>query len=188
METIVRKYASYREEVFSEGGREADGEPLIKAAVVAVVFNPQPGTYQEDVLENVPASVEIGRELARQARELTGGAPIASIGKIAVVGGRGDQEQGVSFLTGAFGDVVRDAVEGSEWVSSVTKRGGPGVLVDIPLASKDFLKSRDHYDAVSFSVPDAPLEDEILVGLGVATRGRLNGRCGGLTLDDKPAA
>lgn len=188
MATIVRKYASYREEIFSEGGGEADGEPLVKVAVVAVVANPKPGEFQADVLENVPASVEIGRELARQALELVGDAPIASIGKIAVVGGRGDQEQGVSFLTGAFGDAFRDAVQGSEWVSSVTKRGGPGVLVDIPLASKDFLKSRDHYDAVSFSVPDAPLEDEILVGIGVATRGRLNARCGGLALADKPAS
>ncbi|HET9186240.1 MAG TPA: amino acid synthesis family protein [Solirubrobacterales bacterium] len=187
MSAKVRKYASYREEVLSEGGAEADGRPLVKVAVVAVVVNPKPGEFQPDVLENVPASVEIGRELARRALDLVGDAPIESMGKIAVVGGRGDQEQGVSFLTGDFGDALREAVEGSEWVSSVTKRGGPGVLVDVPLASKDFLKSRDHYDAVSFSVPDAPLEDEILVGIGVATRGRLNARCGGLTLADKPS-
>ena len=188
MSANVRKYASYREEIFSEGGGEADGPPLVKVAVVAVLANPHPGEFQGDVLKNVSASVEIGRELARRARELVGEDPIASMGKVAVVGGRGDQEQGVSFLTGAFGDALREAVEGTEWVSSVTKRGGPGVLVDIPLASKDFLKSRDHYDTISFVVPDAPLEDEILVGIGVATRGRLNARCGGLTLADRPAA
>jgi Amino acid synthesis len=188
MPANVRKYSSYREEIFSEGGGEADGRPLVKVAVVAVVANPKPGEFQADVLENVPASVEVGRELGRRALELTGDAPVESIGKIAVVGSRGDQEQGVSFLTGDFGDTLRDVVEGSEWVSSVTKRGGPGVMVDIPLASKDFLKSRDHYDTVSFTVPDAPLEAEILVGIGVATRGRLNARCGGLTLADKPSS
>lgn len=187
MAANVRKYASFREEIFSEGGGEADGRPLVKVAVVAVVANPMPGEFQPDVLDNVPASVGIGTELARRALELVGDAPVESIGKVAVVGGRGDQEQGVSFLTGDFGDALRGAVEGSEWVSSVTKRGGPGVVVDIPLASKDFLKSRDHYDAVTFTVPDAPLEDEILVGFGVATRGRLNARCGGLTVADKPS-
>lgn len=188
MAATVRKYASFREEVFQEGRAGADGRALIKVAVVAVVANPRPEEFQSDVLTNVPASVEIACELGARALELVGDEPIESIGKVAVVGSRGDQEQGVSFLTGDFGDAIRDAVEGSEWVSSVTKRGGPGVLVDIPLASKDFLKSRDHYDAVTFTVPDAPLEDEILVGIGAATRGRLNARCGGLTIADKASS
>lgn len=185
--TPVRKYVAVREEILSEGGRDADGEPLVKVAVAAVVANPSPGVFQEGVEANVPLSIEVGKELTRRALELVGSAGVASYGKGAVVGEGGDQEQGVSMLTTAFGDTLRGAVDGSEWVSSVTKRGGQGTPIDIPLASKDFLQARSHYDAVTIVVPDAPRADEIMLVIGVATRARLNERSGGLTLADKPA-
>jgi hypothetical protein len=43
---------------------------------------------------------------------------------------------------------------------------------------------RSHYDALTVSVSDAPLPDEIVVILAVASRGRLHDRVGGLTLDE----
>lgn len=188
MTARIRKLVSYREEVFSERGRPADGAPLVKVAVAAVVANPVPGAFQEDVSANVPASVEIGRELTRRALELVGDARVESYGKGAIAGEDGDQEQCVSFLTSAFGDTLRGAVEGSQWVSSVTKRGGQGTAIDVPLASKDFLQARSHYDAVTIAVPDAPRADELVIVVGVATRGRLNERSGGLTVADGPGA
>jgi Amino acid synthesis len=183
----VRKYVSFREEVQVEAGRPADGEPLIRVAVAAVVANPSPGLFQEDVSSNAPLSVEVGRELTARALKLLGDAGVVSYGKGAIVGEAGDQEQAVSFLTTAFGDTLRNAVGGTEWVSSVTKRGGPGTSIDIPLASKDFLQARAFYDAVTIVVPDAPRSDEIVLVIGVASRARLNERSGGLTLTDKPA-
>jgi hypothetical protein len=183
----VRKYVSYREEILVEAGREADGDPLIRAAVAAVIANPSPGAFQEDVTTNAPLSVEVGRELTARALELLGTAAVVSYGKGAIVGENGDQEQAVSFLTTAFGDTLRTAVAGTEWVSSVTKRGGPGTPIDIPLASKDYLQARAYYDAVTITVPDAPRADEILLVIGVASRARLNERSGGLTIADKPA-
>lgn len=182
----VRKFVSVREEILSEGGRPADGAPLVRVAVAAVIGNPLAGEFQEDVGANAPLSVEVGKELTRRALELVGEAGVVSYGKGAIVGESGDQEQCVSLLTTAFGDTLRDAVDGAEWVSSVTKRGGQGTQIDIPLASKDFLQARSHYDAVTISVPDAPRADEIVLVIGVATRGRLNERSGGLTLADKP--
>ena len=187
MTVEVRKYVSHREEVLREGGRAADGPSLVRVAVAAVIPNPSPGAFQEDVSANVPASVEVGEELTRRALELVGDGGVASYGKGAIVGEDGDQEQCVSFLTTAFGDTLRNAVGGSEWVSSVTKRGGPGAAIDIPLASKDFLQARAFYDAVTISVPDAPRAGEIVLVIGVASRGRLNERSGGLTLADKPS-
>jgi hypothetical protein len=183
----VRKYAVFREEILAEAGRPADGSPLIKVAVAAVISNPSPGAFQEDVSGNVPLSVEVGRELTARALKLLEGAEVVSYGKGAIAGENGDQEQCVSFLTTAFGDTLRNAVAGSEWVSSVTKRGGPGTLIDIPLASKDFLQARAFYDAVSIAIPDAPRADEIVLVIGVASRARLNERAGGLTLADKPS-
>lgn len=183
----VRKFASYREEILVEAGRPADGEPLVKAAVAAVIANPSPGAFQEDVSTNAPLSVEVGLELTRRALELLGGAAVVSYGKGAIVGENGDQEQAVSFLTTAFGDTLRNAVTGSEWVSSATKRGGPGTSIDIPLASKDYLQARAFYDAVTIVVSDAPRADELVLVIGVASRPRLNERSGGLTVADKPA-
>jgi hypothetical protein len=185
--TVVRKYATFREEILAEGGREADGAPLIKVAVAAVIANPSPGVFQADVSANVPLSVEVGRALTSRALELVGGADVASYGKGAIAGENGDQEQCVSFLTTAFGDTLRGAVGGTEWVSSVTKRGGPGTSIDIPLASKTYLQARAFYDAISIAIPDAPRADEIVLVIGIASRGRLNERSGGLTLADRPA-
>jgi Amino acid synthesis len=185
--TRVRKYVAYREEILSEAGEPADGKPLVKAAVAAVVANPTPGRYQADVTVNSGPSIEIGRELTRRLLDLVGDAGIASYGKGAIVGENGDQEQCVSFLTTAFGDTLRRAVDGTEWVSSVTKRGGQGAPIDIPLASKDFLQARAYYDAISITIPDAPRMDEIVLVIGAATRARLNERSGGLTIADKPS-
>lgn len=179
----IRKFAAYREEVLSEAGRESDGAPLIRVAVAAVFANPQPGVWQEDVLVNEPASGIICRELVARARQLLGEAEIESYGKGVLIGMDGDQEQGVSFVAGVFGDTLRELTGGSEWVSSVTKRTGPGAAIDIPLANKNVLKARSHYDAVTIAVPDAPAPDEIVVVIGMASRSRLNERAKGYTVE-----
>lgn len=184
MSVTVRKFVGYREEIHREGGREADGKPLVKVVSAAVISNPVVGRFQEDVSKNFPASVTVGEELTERAFAMLGGEPVESYGKGAIVGADGDQEQCVSFLTTAFGDTLRGAVDGSELVSSVTKRGGLGAQIDIPLASKDVLQARSHYDAVTLAVPDAPRADEIVLVIAVASRGRLNERSGGLTVEE----
>ncbi|MEC9208025.1 MAG: amino acid synthesis family protein, partial [Pseudomonadota bacterium] len=69
-------------------------------------------------------------------------------------------------------------------ISSITKRVRPGEHVDIPLAHKDALFVRSHYDGMTIMVPDAPLEDEICVICCFANRGRLNHRVGGPSKED----
>lgn len=184
----VRKFVTLREEILREGGRPADGESLIKVVSAAVVANPAPVDFQEDVLSNVPASVEVGHAIVEHAFAALAGVEVESYGKGAIVGTDGDQEQAVSFLTTDFGNTLRDAVDGREWVSSVTKRGGPGTTIDIPLAHKDVLQARSHYDAATISIPDAPRADELVIVIAVATRGRLNERAGGLTVAEGVAA
>lgn len=186
-EPEIRKFAAYREEVLREGGRPADGPPLVKVAVAAVVRNPQPGRFQEDVLANEPASGVVCRELVRRGLELAGG-DVESYGKAVLVGLDGDQEQGVSFVASVFGDTLRELTGGREWVSSVTKRAAPGAPVDVPLAHKDVLRARSHYDAVTITIPDAPAPDELVVVIGLATRARLNARAGGFTVEQGLAA
>ena len=85
----------------------------------------------------------------------------------------------------AFADPFRDVVGGGlAWISSVSLVGAAGTPLTIPLAHKDALFVRDHYDAVTLFPGDAPRPDEVLVAVAVANRGRLNARLGGLDADD----
>lgn len=84
-----------------------------------------------------------------------------------------------------YGNVLRDAAGGgAAWISSATKRAQPGASIDIPLAYKDALYVRSHYDAMSITLHDAPLADEIAVVCCFANRGRPHHRVGGLTVHD----
>ena len=88
-------------------------------------------------------------------------------------------------LTTVYGNAMREAVGGGGGlISSFTKRAAPGQAIDIPLAHKDALYVRSHYDGMTVLVPDAPLEDEIAVICCIANRGRLNHRVGGLVKKD----
>jgi catechol 2,3-dioxygenase-like lactoylglutathione lyase family enzyme len=84
-------------------------------------------------------------------------------------------------------DVRRPGARGGRrrlsWVPSTGKVGGPGSRIDIPLAHKDALYVRSHYDTVTVTFGDAPRPDEVVVAFAVATRGRLHARLGGLRAD-----
>jgi hypothetical protein len=69
-------------------------------------------------------------------------------------------------------------------MASNVKRGGIGSRLDVPLAHKKAVFVRSHYDTIECAVPDAPRDDEVVVILAAANRGRLNARIGGLTVDD----
>ena len=56
----------------------------------------------------------------------------------------------------------------------------PGTSIDIPLAHKQALYVRSHYDTFTISVHDAPRPNEILILFAGASRGRLKARLGGL--------
>lgn len=180
----VRKQFTIIEETASEGDYEAD-TPLRKVAAVAVVKNPFVGISQHDLKALTDASIPIGKLIAELAREHLQPFEVQSYGKGAVIGLAGEQEHGVAMLTTVYGDVLRDTVGGGKaWISSLTKRAAPGVTIDIPLAHKDALFVRSHYDGMTIMLPDAPLPDEIALICVFANRGRLNERSGGLSIDD----
>lgn len=183
----VRKWLTVVEEVHAEMGRGDDGPPLRKAAVCAVVRNPYAGRYVEDLGALVQASAALGDELCRRAAAALG-APVESYGKGGIVGTGGDHEHINALLTTVFGDVMRaHAGGGKAWIPSMTKRGGPGERIDIPLAYKDALYVRSHYDGITVAVPDAPGPEELVVVAAYANRGRLNARLGGLRKEEATA-
>lgn len=179
LEFEIRKYALFFEEIILEGGVADGGSPLRKVCAAAVIKNPYAGRYQDDLSSIVNASSNLGNELASRAITALGDEQPQSYGKAALIGAAGDQEVAVAFLTTAFAAPMRELAGGGEaWISSVTKRGGPGASLDVPLAHKDDLYMRSHYDAITIRIADVPLSDEVLVCCAFSNRGRINARLG----------
>lgn len=180
----VRKRFVLREEIWHEGGQRVS-RPLLKVVSAAVIHNPFAGDYYHDLSALIEPSAALGAMLAEEALALLGGRPVESYGKGGIAGVAGEQEHVVACITTPFGDALRDAVGGgAAWVSSASKVGGPGTTLDIPLAHKDALFIRSHYDAVTLSLPDAPRADELVIALALATGGRVHHRVGGLSVAD----
>jgi hypothetical protein len=182
----VRKWFAQVEEIWAgETGAAADGEPLVKYMIGACIQNPYAGQHVDDLSAWIDASPALGIEIGRRLNALSGGAQIESYGKAIMVGIDGEYEHGNALLTNPAANPVRDAVGGgASWVPSTGKRGVPGTILDIPLAHKDALYVRSHYDTMSVSFDDAPNRDEVIVCWAFATRGRLNARLGGLKAQD----
>jgi hypothetical protein len=174
---------------FLDETRTADGRdvvpPLRKVAVVGIIDNPFAGRFVEDLSPLTRASEAVGREICAIAVRLLAPDQAVSYGKAAVVGTAGEQEHGNAMLTTVFGNVMREAAGGGKaWISSMTKRAAPGAMIDIPLAHKDALYVRSHYDGMTLTLPDAPQPNEIAIIAIYATRGRPNHRVGGLSASE----
>jgi hypothetical protein len=178
----IRKWLLFSEEVLSnETGQPADGAPVRKLILACVLDNPYAGRFSENLDLLVQPSPQLGAEFGRRLVAALGAEKAQSYGKACIVGLEGEYEHGNALLTTAFADPVRDALGGGKaWISSSGKRGGPGTAIDIPLAHKDALYVRSHYDTASVTVHDAPGPREIVALFAVATRGRLHARLGGL--------
>lgn len=157
------------------------GDPLRKVAVVGIVRNPYAGAFGEDLAEMIAASAGLGEILSQRAVAAMAPFKAQSYGKGGIVGLAGQQEHINALVTTVFATPMRDALGGaSAWISSVTKRGAPGISIDIPLAHKDALYVRSHYDGMTITIPDGPQPDEIAVIIVLANRGRIDARVGGL--------
>jgi hypothetical protein len=181
MELTIRKWLTHIEENIDAKNSAA---PLVKGAVIAILKNPYAGKYQEDLSELIKASTDLGQEIGARIRKVMGDHPIQSYGKAGVAGVDGEQEIVNALLTTTFANPIRDAIGGGQaWISSFTKVGGPGTMIDVPLAHKDALYVRSHYDGMSITLHDGPMPDEVAIIFCVASRGRINARVGGLAVD-----
>jgi hypothetical protein len=179
----VRCWQSAVQEIEHEGGKR--GAALIKAAVAVIVRNPLAGKYVDDLSPLTRPSALLGRVLGRRAVALLGGREVHSYGKGGIAGLNGEQEHVVACITTIFGDALRETVGGGlAWISSTSKTAAAGTSIDIPLAHKDELYIRSHYDTISIAVPDGPRPDELLICIGVASGGRVHERVGGKSIKD----
>ena len=181
MKLEIRRWLSYAEESPAPPGEP----PMKKIAIVAVLANPFAGRHVEDLKPLIDASAEVGAEMAARGVALMAPYLCAGMGKGGVAGLAGEQEHVNALLTNVFAEPVRKATGGGKaWISSMTKRAGPGTTIDIPMNHKDALYVRSFYDGMTITLHDAPMADEIALILCMANRGRIGARVGGLKPED----
>ena len=184
----IRKwYYQIDETLANETGILADrGKIVRKIVVAAAILNPYAGRFSKDLSKIFDDSSNLGEMFSEKIIKYLDGDTAESYGKSCIVGALGEYEHGNAFLTTSFANPIRDALDGGvAWVPSTGKRGNVGDSIDIPLACKDALYVRSHYDTITASFPDAPSPDEIVVIVAVSTRGRLHARLGGLKFEEK---
>ncbi|WP_377296141.1 amino acid synthesis family protein [Rhizobium sp. SGZ-381] len=182
MKAEIRKLAVFVEELHREMDRPVS-PPSRKACAVAVIRNPFAGRYVEDLGDLIEIGAELGGLLGKRCVEALGIPPQAaeSYGKAALVGEDGELEHAAAILHPALGKPLREAVEkGAALVPSSKRRGGPGVVLDIPLGHKDAAYVRSHFDGMQVWLNDSPRADEIMVAVAVTDSGRPLARIGGL--------
>jgi len=185
MKASIRKIATFLEEIRTEMGRVVD-PPTRRAAAVAVIENPCTGKYVEDLSELMTIGEELGELLTQRAVAALGidGTRVESYGKAAAVGENGELEHAAAILHPKLGAPVRKVLgKGAALIPSSKKRGGLGVVLDVPLGHKDAAFVRSHFDGMEVRLNDAPRANEIMVAVAVTDSGRPLPRVGGLTKD-----
>ena len=186
MKAKIRKIATFLEETQREMDREVSPHTR-KAAAVAVIENPCAGKYVADLSELMAIGEELGDLLAQRAVAALGiaGHSAESYGKAAAVGENGELEHAAAILHPKLGTPVRRVLgKGAALIPSSKKRGGLGVVLDIPLGHKDAAFVRSHFDGMEVRLNDAPRANEIMVAVAVTDSGRPLPRVGGLTKNE----
>jgi hypothetical protein len=185
MNAKIRKIVTFVEETRVEMDRSID-PPTQRAAAVAVIENPFAGKYVEDLSELMTIGEELGELLTLRAVAALGipATSVESYGKAAAVGEDGELEHAAAILHPKLGTPMRRVLgKGAALIPSSKKRGGMGVVLDVPLGHKDAAFVRSHFDGMEVRINDAPRSNEIVVAIAVTDSGRPLARVGGLTKD-----
>jgi hypothetical protein len=185
MKPAIRKIAVVIEETHTEMDRKVN-PPTRRAAAIAVIENPFAGKYTQDLSDLMTIGEELGELLATKAVAALGipADTVESYGKAAAVGENGELEHAAAILHPKLGAPVRRVLgKGAALIPSNKKRGGLGVVLDIPLGHKDAAFVRSHFDGMEVRLNDAPRANEIMVAVAVTDSGRPLPRVGGLTKD-----
>lgn len=150
------------------------GAPIRRATVTAVIRNPWIGTTTDHDLQ--PAVQRIAPVLAklitdRLLAELGSAANVEAFGKAAMVGTAGELEHaGALVHTPYFGNLLREALEGTSIICFVDGRAEAGELLRVPMWHKTAAATRSHYQSIEVNLADAPHPNEIAV-IGAASSG-----------------
>ncbi|MEK6421608.1 MAG: amino acid synthesis family protein [Burkholderia gladioli] len=185
MNTEVRKIATFVETLMIEGGKPAP-QPVTTVVVAAVLRNPWAGKgfcedLRPEILRLAPA---LGAELTSRLVALMPAERVQAYGKAAVVGVNGEIEHASALIhTLRFGNMFREAVNGTAFLSFTNTRVGPGAMLSLPMIHKSATGQRSHFLTATFQIADAPAPDEILIAIGAADGGRAHPRIGDRFID-----
>ena len=181
MKLELRKFVKFVDKTFIEGGKDAK-EPVLLVSVAAVFKNPWHG---QGFVENLrPAILDLAPKLGdllvpELINEMLSPDKILAYGKAGVVGLSGEIEHASAFIhTLRFGNIFRDAVKGTAYLSFTNSRGPAGSKISLPMMHKTDAGLRPYYLTHEFTIHDAPNEDEIVVAIGGAPTGRAHPRTG----------
>ena len=177
----LRKIVTFDEDIYSEGGKEAD--PILRIiGVAAVLSNPWKGQgFVEDLQPEIKRIAPVmGKALTDRLISMVGsGEKIEAYGKAALAGTSCEIEHASAVIhTLQFGNFYREAVGAKSYLGFTNTRGPANTQIQIPLMDKHDTGRRSHYLTVQFSIYDAPDVDEIVCALGAATSGRPHHRIG----------
>src|SRR6267143_4529404 len=134
MSAVIRKIVTVVEETYLEMG-QAVTPATRRAAAIAVIENPFAGKYVDDLSPLIAIGEELGELLSKKAVAALGidGTKVQSYGKAAAVGENGELEHAAAILHPKMGTPVRRVLgKGAALIPSSKKRGGLGVVLDIP--------------------------------------------------------
>lgn len=178
MDFGLRKISTFVEETFIEGGKATD-RPVRMVIVAAILRNPWAG---QGFVENLRPEIfriapPLGAELTRRLVALMPAEQVEAYGKAAAVGTNGEIEHASALIhTLRFGNLFREAVNGTAYLSFTNTRNAPGALLSLPMIHKSETGKRSHFLTANFQVPDAPAADEVLVAIGAADNSRAHPR------------
>ena len=177
----LRKIVTFDEDIYSEGGKEAN--PILRIiGVAAVLSNPWKSQgFVEDLQPEIKRIAPVmGKALTDRLISMVGtGEKIEAYGKAALAGTSCEIEHASAIIhTLQFGNFYREAVGAKSYLGFTNTRGPANTQIQIPLMDKHDTGRRSHYLTVQFSIYDAPDVDEIVCALGAATSGRPHHRIG----------
>ena len=180
----LRKFATVVEEIYHEGGPPA-GEPLLRAAALAVIRNPFAGRYEPEIQWFMEKLKPLGLDMAQRLAKAVGGAErVEGYGKGALIGAAGELEHGALWHAPG-GYAMREVLGGAKAIVPSSKKvGGVGTRLDVPVTHINASYVRSHFDAMEVGLPDGPRAGELLFILAMSRGGRVHDRMGGLTVDE----
>lgn len=202
----IRRTHTHVEDIFHEFGPVA-AQPLRRGVIAAVLTNPFAGRYEADILPMMEALNAVGTQMAHQLLQAMAvqREQIESYGKGAIVGAAGELEHGAlwhvpggyamrellgwggdraAYMAGKAEEKTGQPGNALSIVPSTKKVGPPGCTLDVPLTHINASYVRSHFDAIEARVPGAPLPDEVVYVLAMATGPRVHARVGGLKAAD----
>ena len=176
----LRKFATVVEEIYHEGGPPA-GEPLLRAAALAVIRNPFAGRYEPEIQWFMEKLKPLGLDMAQRLAKAVGGAErVEGYGKGALIGAAGELEHGALWHAPG-GYAMREVLGGAKAIVPSSKKvGSVGTRLDVPVTHINASYVRSHFDAMEVGMNDAPRVDEMLLVLVMTTGARIHARAGGL--------